>query len=116
MCNQRRNYQNRYVPSPRAYEEAKSMHAGVLAHSMKGHKINLGKKQSEEHISKRINKNEKFIRSDEYKLKISKANSKRIKDTRTNIVYESVSLAAAALNCSPSNISYHLKKGLYKVV
>lgn len=113
MCNQRRSYQDRYVASARAYEEAKSIHSKALAQSMKGHTLNSGRKQSEEHIKKRMKYVKNIVRSEEYRNKISKANSKCVVDTRTNIIYESLSAAAMALNCSVANISYHLKKGLY---
>jgi predicted RNase H-like nuclease len=113
MCNQHRNYQDRYVASPRAYEEARSMHSKILAQSMKGHTLNSGRKQSEEHIRKRMKFVKNIVRSEEYRRKISEANCKRVLDTRTNTTYQSLSAAAKALNCSVANISYYLKKGLY---
>jgi len=116
MCNQHRNYQKRYVPSSRAYEEARIAHSNVLAEAMKGHTLNVGRKQSEEHIKKRMKYAKGRVRTSEHKHKLSKANSKCIKDTKTNTTYESLTAAAIALNCSVANVSYHLKKGLYVLI
>lgn len=116
MCNQSRNYQERYVPSLKAYEEAKNLHAIAMSQSMKGHTLNQGRKQSEEHVRNRMKSGKNRVCSNEQKYKISKANSKCIKNIKTNVVYKSLSEAASEQNCSVANISYHLRKGLYIII
>lgn len=113
MCNQKRDYQIRYEVSSRAYEEARQIHSVIVSNRMKGHTLNKGKKQSEEHIKKRIKFGKDKIVTEQYKAKISEANSKPIKNIKTGIIYKSLTEAAKKLNCSVPNIGYHLSKGLY---
>jgi len=63
-----------------------------------------GKKQSDEHINKRVNSKKGYIHSDETKNKISLKQSKILLDLNTGIFYDSILIASKTFNINLSTL------------
>jgi|688.fasta_scaffold137047_3 group I intron endonuclease len=63
-----------------------------------------GKKQSDEHINKRVNSKKGYIHSDETKNKISLKRSKILLDLNTGIFYDSILIASKTFNINLSTL------------
>lgn len=118
MCNNlTSSNQNRYIPSSRAYEEARTLHGISISKIVSESKKNKKRPAFSDDWKRKIGEGSKGRKwPEESKIKFSKSKTRSVIDTRTGQIYESRTILAKSLNCKPENIYYLMKKGFYKYI
>ena len=132
MCGEGNEKQERYVPSSRAFEEARNSMSKAISTVQKGkfktfeHKAKIaktltGKKHSVESNKKKglrgsLNANWGKITQSAFKLGKDNPQSKRVQDSETKRIFESCSEAAKHYGLAKNTVTYRLKTGKLKLM
>jgi hypothetical protein len=132
--------ENRYIPSSRAYEEARGLHSKELkkkpAWNTGKLPVRRGISQTKEHVEKRVKAHKGSVRTEESRQRMSEARKGKVPWNRgkvrseelnkkykkpilhieSGVIYSSINEAALAFKCSGQAISNRVKKGIFKTI